>query len=96
MAAGILVNGSFVREFFPDGKVPLVSIIADQGKGRGEVEVKLYQVDMRKVSQDIRDKIITWFKEQGIWRDQAAFDKEGFRVRSEHFKVVSEDLVMFI
>ena len=96
MTAGILKDKSFMREFFPDGTVPLVSIIADRGKGREDEPVKLFRVDMRKVSQETRDKIITWFKEQEIWRGEQAFNKEGFRVRAEHFNVISEDLVMFV
>lgn len=102
---GYLTEDSFVREFFPDGKVPLKSPFATDGRGRaedGDEHITVYEVDLEKVSPEALEKILTWFEGKGFTGDFTRQEirrylmEEGFRIQKKHFSSVPIDMRLFI
>lgn len=99
---GYLKEDSEVREFFPEGKVPLKSPFPTKGKGREGKEREFYEVDLTKVSQETIEEILTWFEGKGFTKEsnreeiRAHLYNEGFRLQKKHFSSVPIDMRLFL
>ena len=99
---GYLKEDSEIRDFFPDGKVPLKSPFPTGGKGQHDEKLELYEVDLDKVSQDTIEEIITWFEGKGFTKKSDRKEirqhlyEEGFRLQKKHFSSVPIDMRLFL
>jgi len=83
---GFLRKESPLIDIFPDREVPLKSPVMDIGKGRNGERVELYEVDLARLSEGKVKQILVKLEQILDEKvDRAELEKEGYRLKAEHF-----------